>query len=54
MNTTVYFIRHSQPLKIKSLNYNEHIQLQNEKTNLSKKSKKKTKIIKEKKEFKKI
>lgn len=33
--TTVYFIRHSKPMKVKDLNYTEPIQLKNEKQVLS-------------------
>lgn len=52
MNTIVYFIRHSTPLKVKSLNYNEHIQLQNEKAILSIEGERRAKIISELDDFK--
>lgn len=45
MNTTVYFIRHSKPLRVKSLNYKESVQLQNEKTVLSVEGEERAKLI---------
>lgn len=54
MNTVVYFIRHSKPLKVKSLNYNESVQMQNEKTVLSVEGEERAKLISELDELKNI
>ena len=54
MNTIVYFIRHSKSLKVKTLNYNEHVQLQNEKAVLSVEGEKRAKLISELDELKNI
>lgn len=54
MNTIVYFIRHSKPLKVKSLNYNESVQMQNEKTVLSVEGEERAKLISELDELKNI
>lgn len=43
--TTIYFIRHSKPMKVKSLNNNDHVQIQNEKTILSVEGEERAKIL---------
>lgn len=43
--TTIFMIRHSKPLKVKALNYNDSIQLQNEKNILSVEGEERAKIL---------
>ena len=49
--TTIYFIRHSEPMKVKTRNYNDSIQLKNEKNILSVKGEKRAKVLSQLPEF---